>query len=371
MGRIRRDSRDSRKWMIDTTVTFPDGTRKHLTKRGYWSKGTADKAYPGVEAEFIAKSGFKPKRQTIDALVEDYFAWKSERVRRSTLNGVKLTINKHFRNFFRGHQVTAVYTIGFLQKFRKYVIHLPHTQTRRNVIFKMVSDLTEYAATRKIISSDMWLLSKMYTESIRGQDDQKKQYSIWSHEQYKSFIDTFSDNDKYKVLFQWMFFSGARIGEVRALQWGDYDPVNKRIWINKSASSKFGDSGVEITSTKTKAGNRYVYLSDAMNSHLSELRNHFFEGDNSFLFFGNEKPIGHSTVTRIFKEHTKIAKLPPMKIHEIRHTNTTWLIRNQVSREEEQAIKRRQGHSSLSMTVGVYFHHDEKKEKEIAEKIVI
>lgn len=66
-----------------------------------------------------------------------------------------------------------------------------------------------------------------------------------------------------------------------------------------------------------------------------------------------------------------MARLPRIRIHDIRHTSNTWLLNTAKNAGEQEIIKRRNGHSTLEMTTGTYYHPDEDKARELAERIKI
>lgn len=369
--KTKRDPNNPRTWMIDTTITYPDGRHSHIQRRGFRTQGDAEGAYWSVYSQYLEKYGFKQLRQSIDELITNYLEWKSHKVKPTTLNNVKIMIRSHLSKLYRGQPLSTVYTAYSLEKFRHHVISAKCRQDWKNKILRLFLDISTYAYDRRIIDGEMYRLAKLNSESIHGQYDPPTEYHIWTKDQYRTFIDTFDDNDKYKPLFQWMFFSGARIGETCALQWKDYDSEKMRIWITKTASNRLSVGKAVITGTKTKAGTRYVYLSHDMNKRFLELRNVFGKDPEKFLFFGYDNPIGYNTILQKFKRHTIKAKLPKIKIHEIRHSNNTWLLNDNQSREDVDIITRRLGRSSLKVTLDTYYHSNPDIELKIVEKIKI
>ncbi|MFA5235706.1 MAG: site-specific integrase [Bacilli bacterium] len=368
---IKRDPENKRYWMIDTTVKFPDGRSGHLKRRGFYSKATAEAAYYRLESEFLLKRGYVLTKTTFDKLIDAYVEYKNNKVKPTTLYNVKVMIKTHISAFFNGQSLKSVYTVFHLTLFRKRIIAAENQQSWKNKIFRVFMEISEVAYLRKIIDSEMFRLAKLYSDPISGQYDPAPTYTVWSKEQYRDFINTFDKNDKYKVLFQWMFFSGSRIGETSAIQWKDYDPEKKTVWISKTSTSRLGMGKAVITSTKTKSGNRRIFLSDAMNSQLLALKSVFGQEPKKYLFFGYDNPIGYTSVLFVFKRHTKLAGLPHMKIHEIRHTNNTWLLNDHQSRAEADLITRRLGRSSLKVTLDTYYHTNPEDEKGLVDKIEI
>lgn len=372
---IRRDPRKPKYWMIDTTIKLPDGTYAHLQKTGFETKNEAFVSYYQVLSDFLAKRDFKSVNEDVNKLIESYLDYQKNNLKISTFFSYKVLINKHILSYFKGMPLRVAFTQFHLSAFKKNIVKQTElSQDSKNKILRTLKSIGEFGYLRKLISPEAHRLILLNTIPIKGHAEIKKPAKIWTKDQYNHFISSLKDNNKYKVLYQWMFFSGARIGEVCALQWGDFiyeDVEVPYVIINKTASSRNGVGKAVITTTKTSAGQRFIYLSKKMFSQLLKLKETFGENPQSFMFFGGSQPIGYTTVRTVFQNYCRAAHLPVLKLHEIRHTNTTWLLSGEPTRDYEEAIKRRQGHESLEITVGTYFHHDSSKEKELAEKIEI
>jgi integrase len=372
MNGVFKDPNNPKLWMINKLIRLPDGKRGHVQKKGFYSKKEALNAIPKIEAQYLTKRGFQASKGSFSSLIDDYLDYKKDLLKPSSWYTQKVSIEKNIKSFFLGMATNAVFTQFNLKKFRSHLIEQSISQDTKNVIIRWLYDIADFAVTRKIITTDMYLIAKLNSAALKGQEAPKIQYSIWTKDQYKIFISTFSDNDRNKILFQWLFFSGCRVGEARALVWDDFDPNNQTIRINKNIISKCGDRSVRVTTPKTKAGTRMIVLSNVMTAKLLELRDHYDDWNpQKYIFFNSLKPIGHTSIARFFDAHTKMANLPHIRVHDIRHSTITWLIQDQQSREDEQVIKYRHGHDSLATTIGTYFHHDKNKEKELAEKIII
>ena len=78
-------------------------------------------------------------------------------------------------------------------------------------------------------------------------------------DEYKSVIAAFNDNKRYKLLFQWQYLTGMRIGEVLALRKSDIHIIPNRAYASVTGTySQLNNKRKERT--KTKAGKREVDL---------------------------------------------------------------------------------------------------------------
>jgi len=158
----------------------------------------------------------------------------------------------------------------------------------------------------------------------------------------------------YHAFFLTAFRTGARLGELLALTWGDIDFHGKFIRINKSW--KRG----KITPTKTGRVRR-VDMSDQLSEELKVLlsrrkKEALAEGRqvHDYLFHdGTGKPLSQNTVRNVFKAVLKRAGLREIRLHDIRHTFASLLLSDGQS---PVYVKEQLGHSSIQMTVDIYGH---------------
>lgn len=73
----------------------------------------------------------------------------------------------------------------------------------------------------------------------------------------------------------------------------------------------------------------------------------------------------------VFNKHIKMAILPRIKIHNIRHINNTWLLDENQSIFAADIITKRLGRSSLKVILDAYYHSNPAVEESIVEKIKI
>lgn len=187
-------------------------------------------------------------------------------------------------------------------------------------------------------------------ESIKETPKEITDDNVWTLDQLNTFLEHV-DNEMMKTLFWFLFFTGMRIGEARAIT---KDKINgKDITVNKTVRSyKEG-----LKTPKTLSSNRVVTLDDVTFEKIQPLIE--YEGD--FLFGGLE-PIGMSTVQRAWEQAFESAPVPRIRIHDLRHSHATLLINNDVN---IVAVSRRLGHSDIQTTLKVYTHLLEKTNEQM------
>lgn len=145
----------------------------------------------------------------------------------------------------------------------------------------------------------------------------KTEMQFWDREQFSSFIKNV-DDPTFHALFTFMFYTGRRKGELFALTPADVTPTH--IKINKSLTRKTltGES-YEITSTKADKSQNIPVCAIVQ----EEIKRYKAKGK---FYFGGDKPLADNTVRRKFVEYTKKANLPPIRIHDLRHSFVSMVI---------------------------------------------
>lgn len=372
MPNIRKNPLKENEWMIDESIKMPDGSFSHFGKTGYKTKKEALDDCARQEALFIQRRGFEQSKDSFSNLCKMFLAHTKTLRKPTTYHDMERDIRDRIENKLLGKSTAEVFSGSCLSNWREDFLKdtAALSQKRVNWILSFMEKIGHFGFEIGCVSEQGLRLSMLASERVPERVSPKKSYTIWSYEDYRKFIGTFDEGDRYIVLFQWLFFSGCRIGEALAIQWKDLDLDRQIANISKSCSPGVGTGKTEFFTTKTEAGRRSIYISDAMTAQFKKLKEAYLGKPDDYCFFG-KRVIGRMTVRRVFTEHTNAAKLPYIKIHEIRHTVNTWLLSKDRSTDELKAITARLGRSSLKVTMDIYFHSKRDTDKKLAEEIKI
>lgn len=145
----------------------------------------------------------------------------------------------------------------------------------------------------------------------------KTQMKFWTRAQFDSFLAAV-DSPMYAALFATLFFTGRRRGEVLALTPEDVSPTE----INFSKSfNRYTVDGSLYTINSTKA--EKVYKSPIC-TPLAKLLDAY--SPMSPFFFGGSRPVPPTTLQRAFDTYTAAAHLPPIRIHDLRHSFVSMVV---------------------------------------------
>lgn len=169
--------------------------------------------------------------------------------------------------------------------------------------------------------------------------------NFWEISEFNIFI-SFVDDQLYKNLFYFLFFTGLRIGEALALTWNDIDFANNKISINKSLRYVSPELGYLIGSPKNIRSIRTIDISTNTLSMLHNTyevqhkNNAYF--NNKYYVFGGKYHLKYGNTRVKFKHYIKIAGIKEISIHGLRHSHASSLINAKV---DDYLIAERLGHS--------------------------
>lgn len=140
--------------------------------------------------------------------------------------------------------------------------------------------------------------------------------------------------------------TGLRFSEALALTPKDFDFAHQSISVSKTWNYK-GEGG--FMPTKNKSSVRKVQIDWQMVIQFSELIKGLSEEEPIFV----KGKVYNSTVNDILSRYCKIANVPVISIHGLRHTHASILLFAGVS---IASVARRLGHSSMNTTQKTYLH---------------
>ncbi len=212
--------------------------------------------------------------------------------------------------------------------------------TTKNYIIAHVKQVSKHA----YIYYDLPDVAK-YLIPFRAKLDEYHEMQIITYENFRRMISN-ETNQEIKDFLIFLFMTGMRRGEARALYPSDYDSEKKAVHIFKSMRRY--ESSLKTTKTGT---DRWVMLDDATDALLQP----YIKRNAKYIFGAKEgeKPLGLSTVASHFSKDAEKAGLPHYKIHALRHSNVSLLWNAGVPVPE---ISKRVGHRSPMITMEIYAH---------------
>ena len=155
--------------------------------------------------------------------------------------------------------------------------------------------------------------------------------------------------------------AGLRRGEALAVRWADMDLAAGVLSVQQSLEQT--KAGLAFKAPKTAKGRRLVTLPGFA---LEVLKRHRVEQAKAKLRLGpayedrdlvcarpDGKPLDPRSVSHQFGEFLKQLALPKVRLHDLRHSHATHLLRQGT---HPKIVSERLGHSSISITLDTYSH---------------
>jgi integrase len=195
----------------------------------------------------------------------------------------------------------------------------------------------------------------------------------WTLEECQTFLRDIAE-DRLANLYHLILFTGMRRGEAIGLRWEDVDLDRALLSVEQQITEVHGRS--VVGTPKTKRGTRDIPI-DANTAAL--LRRHqemqHVErtewgpawNDAGLLFTREDgRSLRPEYATRHFQALAERAGLPPIRLHDLRHTNASLALRAGV---EMKVVSERLGHSQISVTADLYTHVHDTVGRAAADKI--
>ncbi len=198
-----------------------------------------------------------------------------------------------------------------------------------------------------------------------------KEMQVLNEDQVNQFLIAVKDS-RLKTLYHLALSTGMRQGELLGLKWSDIDWNHSTLQIKRQLQYIVG-KGLVFSDLKTHFSLRAIKLGSNM---LNELRAHRRRQeveinrvgkkwkDNSLIFPSSVgTPTNPSNLVWGFKKLLKMAGLPSIRFHDLRHTAATLMISHGVP---VNVVSKILGHSKVSVTLNIYAHSNTDMQEQAA-----
>lgn len=276
----------------------------------------------------------------MDNAIEEYFKYSKMKLKKSNYEEQRRKILKHILPYFKNKNIYEINLVDIVS-WKMYIEEQHYKYNYKSYLYYALVSIFDFFVKYYDIEKNYAKLEGNFKNK-----EVKEKGNIWTIEDFNIFINSV-DDEFYKILFKFLYFTGMRKGELLALKWEDIDFKNKTIFINKTITRNH-----DLQTPKTNSSNRIISISDSLINDLEKL-NH----KNEFIF-----NISFTQLERKKNYYCSIAGVKQIKIHEFRHSHACLLFQNKIEIED---ISYRLGHSSISMTMSTYLSYLPRNEKRV------
>ncbi len=325
-------------WFVQFRYTDYTGKRCRGTKRGFKTK----KAALQYEADFINRAANNPEGLTMNVLIAAYLDDKKARTKKSTYVNIVSTIKNHITPFL-GERKVAEITKADIRDWQNDV----KTRKRYGREGKTITPGTMKKISKQLSSLFRYAMKyyDLHTnplEQIGNIGKFTPRQEFWSEEEFSKFIQCV-DEELYYLIFNLLFYSGMRAGELLALSASDFDFKKNTINIDKNIAT----STRELTTPKTPYSVRKIYMPASVMALAKDYMDVLMESPER-VFQTTQR-----TLLNRLRKYAKIAGVKEILVHDLRHSHASCLIHHNVP---ITVISRRLGHANASITLSTYAH---------------
>ena len=332
-------------WYCKFYYTDYTGTRKQKLKRGFALQRDAK----DWERNFLEKVQGTPDI-TLQALYDAYIEDKSHRLKASSIQMKKRLIKKHILPHFKDKPINQI-TAADIRAWQNKLIAEDFSGPYLSNIHVALSSIFTYAVQYYNLPCNPCSRAGSIGKKSRSLNF----WTLTEFNQVLNCVDDIIDHTALKLLF----YSGIRLGEFRALTYGDLDFNNNIITINKNM--QIVDSKEIVYTPKSENGTRLITMPDAIMDDLKAYCGKIYGISKDDRLF----PFKPHRIRKCITDKSAAAGVKNIRIHDLRHSHVSLLIELGFT---PYLIAERIG-DTVQMVNEVYGHLYPNKHIEVANKL--
>jgi len=357
-------------FVLDLGTDHATGARRQLYRRGFKTKGQAERALSEALSEIHRGKFVRP---TNGALSDYLIGWLESRradLRPTTLYGYEKIVTKRIVPTI-GHVKLSELDAVTLEAWYTQLLTIGGSNGGR-LSAKTVANIAGVLSAALSDAVRLKLLRHNPTADARLPRREAREMTAWTEGEASSFLDSVRGERLYP-LWRLVLATGLRRGELCGLRWSDVDLESGRLEV---AITRVVAEEVVIGSPKTKAGARLVALDAGTVAALAAWRQRQAEErlaagpawtDHGVVFVDELGVPPHpETITRWWNEAVTRTAVRRIRLHDARHTAATLALRAGVPLK---VVTQRLGHADVAVTMRVYQHVTAQDDRAAAEAL--
>ena len=327
---------------------------------------------PGKKAK---KTDISALGMTLSAFVNEYYYKKvTNRLSPNTVRFYSSVIDQFILPSFGNIRVKDI-SSQHLQSFIDYLVAPGSRFDEENTEPLSAATVKRYATVFSSVMTEAFKMGfaekdVLHQQYVEYPKIYKKQFQAYDSDEVKIFFEGLKEESpKTKALLYTSLLLGLRRGEVVGLMWSDFDFKKNSLSVNRSAYKIKGEKQ-SVKSPKSKSSVRTVFYSDEYAEALLEWQKQqqieretagIRWKEEGFVFTGDDGDMmSLYSLTRICAEYEEKCGLRHLKLHGLRHTCGSLMIKNGVDIETVRSMF---GHESIRTTQQYLSSYDSAKKR--------
>ena len=295
-------------WYVSFYYEDWTGAKKRKVKRGFRTKKEA----LNFEAEY-KRTAKADMDMTMGEFVEVYFRDKSQSLKDRSIKNKRDTMNAQLLPYFKDRPMNSITPAEIIQ-WQNTIIEKGYSDDYLKTIQNQMTALFNHA-------KNIYNLADNPCDKVKRMGKtSKKKMKFWTIEEYRQFMTGIEPESKYYVLFELLFWTGAREGEALSITPADIDFERNLLHINKTYYRMHGED--VITSPKTEESNRTISIPEFLKKEIQDYISRLYELPEDERIF----PMVHEAVQHKLKQVVQKTGVKKIRVHDIRHSHAAFLI---------------------------------------------
>jgi integrase len=352
-----------------------DGKKIQKTKRGYGSQREAKRGYD----QYMLTHGFhqtltshlsSASQMTFEEFYRIRFVnWYEKQVKSQTFENAQFIFEKKMKYFYR----MRIRDINS-QDVEDWMHELSQTATRNSRKQEEITTLSKTYINRilghlRIILNRAvkeGLIERNPVDSVSYFPKENKKVEFWEIEEFQKVMAMIPENSiqnqHRKIIYEILFYTGLRIGELQALSWENVNFEKNQITVEKTLIYQ-GKNDWYFSTPKTNKSYRTISIGKTLSKRLKkwkELQRMIGNFEYMSQLDGTFTP--SYSFSNWLKDSARKAGVNPIKLHALRHSHVALLIEQNI---QPLVIQERLGHANIQITLGTYGHLYAKSDSQV------
>lgn len=343
------------KWAAVVYLGYDEhGKKRYKWHGGFSTKKEAEVALTKILQDLHSGAYVNPSQETLGSYLESWLDGKRSQVRAGTFRSYAWLMHKHI-----------IPHIGNIPLSKLQPRHL-------QALYTALQDGEDAISNRSILHAHRilnqaleqalkWsMVQRNVAKLVDPPKPRRMEMKVWSEDELDRFLEA-ARHSRYHIAFVLLAATGMRVGELLALRWDAVDLDAGIVRVLRSYS--YTGKGYKLEEPKTESGRRPI---DLPASVVDELRCHrarqaeerlkagpLWEDHGLVICTSLGRPVLQHNLRTLFIRLVRITGVPRIRLHDLRHTHATILLKRGV---HPKVVQERLGHSDITVTLNTYSH---------------